>query len=392
MGIEELEEFWYTEAMTDVKWRQIRALACLIGTVIGAGIFGVPYVLSRTGVLVGVAYGVVITGVMIILNLYYANVVAAVRARHRYPGFAGIILGPWGKRIAGVIGVFGGWLAITAYVILGGTFLHLLLNSHLPLNDVQWSLIFAVVGAGIVGGGLGWVARIEVIMSSVLVAAILALTMRAAPEVMPAYLANFNSNYIFLPYGVLFFALSGVMVIPELEDMIGDGRRRRLRWVIILGTLIPALLTLAFGAVVAGVTGPETTPDALTGLKSVLGDGVIRFGAFFGILAIITSFLTYLMNQAEQFRYDYRMPPAVAWALSIGVPLAFFIFGARNFIDIIGLSGGVIGGLGGILVIMMYVRLKRQKRTRRFSLVLPIIVALFFIAGAIAELMNFFGG
>ena len=40
------------------------------------------------------------------------------------------------------------------------------------------------------------------------------------------------------------------------------------------------------------------------------------------------------------------------------VPLAVFVLGARNFIEVINFVGGIAGGLAGILVILIYLKIR----------------------------------
>ena len=49
----------------------IKSIAILIGTTIGAGVFGVPYAIAQIGFIPGLVYLLVIGGLMILLNLMY---------------------------------------------------------------------------------------------------------------------------------------------------------------------------------------------------------------------------------------------------------------------------------------------------------------------------------
>lgn len=377
--------------MTEVRKRELKALALLVGTIIGAGAFGVPYVLSRAGFSVGLGYFVVLTVIITLLHLYFGEIVLSVKAKHRFPGFAGIILGPFGKRLAAALGIFGGWLAILAYVVLGGTFLFVLVGPFLGGTEFAYQIFFTFLGAAIVWRGLRGVAGTELVMAGLLIVTLLIVSGVSATKFSLLHLTGFDSYYLLLPYGVIMFSLSGFLVIPELEDELAASAGRSLRSVIIRGTVLSAVLTLLFGLTVLGVTGPQTTPEAILGLRGMFGPWITVLGAIFGFLAIITSYLTFLMNQVETFQFDYRVSKLGSWLLAIGVPLLLFLFGARNFLHIIGLSGGFFGGLIALLLVVMYLKLK----WRSLSLIgrfVPMLVAFVFSAGAIAELIVFLRG
>ena len=53
----------------------LRATAVLVGTTIGAGMFGIPYVVSKIGFLPGLAYILVLGALTLFLNLIYGEVI-----------------------------------------------------------------------------------------------------------------------------------------------------------------------------------------------------------------------------------------------------------------------------------------------------------------------------
>jgi len=53
----------------------IFALSILIGTIVGAGIFGFPYVVSKSGVLTALFYFVILGGMMILLHLFFNHLI-----------------------------------------------------------------------------------------------------------------------------------------------------------------------------------------------------------------------------------------------------------------------------------------------------------------------------
>lgn len=376
--------------MSQETRRTIRASAALIGTIIGAGIFGLPYVISRTGVTIGVLYFFVLGVVNVLLHDYFAQIVLAVKKPHRLPGFAGVILGRAGKDIATVFDFASGCFAAVIYIILGGIFLHLLLGPLFGGTNFMWSLLFAAIGFLVVSGGLPLIAKSEVIMTGALIVVMIFFVIIGIPKITFSNFLGINLHASLLPYGVVLFALSGLSVIPFLEDLVGDGKIKALRHSVVGGTVLATLLTAAFTMVIIGVSGASTTTDALSGLRPVYGNWIIVVGTIFGFLAVITSFFTSLANQVDTLIYDYHVPRWVARVAVVGVPLLLFLIGARDYIHVMGLAGGLIGGLTGVLLIIMYLALLKRRKAPAWRTVIPVIVAIVFFFGVIAAVSTFF--
>jgi len=337
----------------------------LIGTIIGAGIFGLPYVAAKIGFFPVIIYLVVIAAIVTLMHLLYGEVVLRTRGKHRMVGYAEIYLGKWGKRAATFSVVLGSYAGLLIYIILSGVFLFGFLGDFLGGDARVYSTIVFLASFIFIAGGLKIVSWLESFLSFLLIVAIFIFLAKGS------FLVNI-SNYsiasdwsqFFLPYGVLLFALTGGSVIPDLAAVLDDDERR-LKKTIIWGTLIPATIYLFFIAVVFGITGAATTPDAITGLKNIYGDGFVRIGALVGFLAVITSLLAFGINLKKTFEYDYKISKNIALILALFVPFIIFLTGFNDFIRVIGFSGAVMGGIDGVLIILMYQKADREGRGTR---------------------------
>lgn len=227
---------------------------------------------------------------------------------------------------------------------------------------LHYQLAWAVVGSLVIFLGLEFVSKIDFISTITLFVALALIAFIAVPHVQAANFIGFVSDAdLFLPYGVILFSLSGFAAIPELEDIL-EGRHTHFRSAILVGTIIAALMTLGFGLVVYGVSGAATTTDAVIGLKPMLGDIIAAFMAAFGFLAVATSYFIIGINLRSTFEYDYSVPRLLAWLLTAGVPVLVVLAGAKNFIDIIGFSGAVFGGISATIVALLYVAVRRAHK------------------------------
>ena len=172
-------------------------------------------------------------------------------------------------------------------------------------------------------------------------------------------------------------------MIPETEEILGE-KKVILKKIIPIAILIPLFIYLFFIYLILGITGPQTTESALTGLKNFLGDGIVSLGLFFGILTTFTSFITLGLTLKKVFWYDLKIPQNLAWLIACFVPLILYLLGMQNFIAVIGFMGAVMIGIEAILIILMYRRL--EAAWGRF-LTYPLI--LIFVLGIIYEIIYF---
>ena len=115
------------------------AYASLIGTIIGAGVFGIPYVMSRSGILFSLFYFLILGGVALFLHLAFGEIVLRTKEKHRLIGYAQKYLGKKAKILITFSTLFGTIGALLAYIILGGDFLKIIFP--VPLSTFQLSSV-----------------------------------------------------------------------------------------------------------------------------------------------------------------------------------------------------------------------------------------------------------
>src|SRR3990167_2562386 len=76
-----------------INGRAIDSLGLLVGMIVGAGMFAIPYVVSRAGLLLGSIYLLLGVSVVAVLHTLYGEVVYVIKERHRLPGYARLCLG-----------------------------------------------------------------------------------------------------------------------------------------------------------------------------------------------------------------------------------------------------------------------------------------------------------
>lgn len=341
--------------------RFILAVATIIGTIVGVGMFGLPYVASRTGIVPVIFYLVLLGGAVLILHLLYGEVVLRTKERHRLTGYAKKYFGKKGEVLAGFTFFFGLFGALLAYLVIGGQFLSMIVGSVFPSFTPFWgTLIIAALGFFMVYKGIKRVGFFEVLMTAVLLSLILGLLVYGSNFISFDNLsARGAKGSLFFPYGVVLFSLWGASVIPEIRGFFKD-RAGLLKKAIILGIIIPIGVYLIFTITVVGISGSATTPDAISGLVPALGLPFSFYGALVGLLAVITSFIALTITIKDSFRLDLHFPAKLSLLLAFGIPLILFFLGARNFITIIDWVGVTLGGLEGALILVLHKRAQEK--------------------------------
>lgn len=367
----------------------ILALATIVGTTVGAGIFGIPYVITKAGLVAGFFNFVFIGGVVLLLHLLFGEVVLRTAAPHRLIGYAQFYLGSWGKILITVSTIVGLVGALLAYIVIGGDFLHTVFSSWWTLPQAYWSLLFWSTLSVFIFLGIKFIAPLELAMNAIFIGIILFIFLIALPKIDFQNAVLFSAPNVFLPYGVLLFAFAGWLAIPEAVSVLGSGEEKsRLKNIIIWSALLVMVLYFIFSLAVVGVSGRNTSPDALSGLIPFLGHNIIVLGAIFGVVAVAASFLVLGNYFKNALRYDYGVPSSLAAAFATGLPLIFFLVGFREFIATIGLVGVVIGVLEGITIILIFWRAKELgDREPEYALNVPKVVlyllGALFIVGAL---------
>lgn len=365
------------------------AIATLVGTVIGAGVLGIPYVIAKVGLLAGIIQIILIGSAILLTNLHLGEVILRTPGKHQLTGYAERYLGKWGRRIMTFSMVFGIYGALIAYIIGGGTVLSTIFGG----NPLFFSLLFFIIFSIVVYIGLKLIKGVELYLGLAFLTIVLAIVGFSWNKMSLSNMTTFNPAMIFFPYGAILFAFMGAAALPEMKEILIK-ERKRLKKAIIIGSLIPLFIYLIFAVVVVGVTGANTSEVATVGLGEVLGEKMVVFGNLFAFFAMATSFLTLGLALKEMYNYDYGLNKGISWALTCFVPLFIFLWGVTGFIRTISIAGSIAGGTGGVLIVLMFWKAKKKgKRKPEYTIfsktrILGWILILIFILGIINTVVN----
>jgi len=333
----------------------IKGTGMMVGMILGAGIFGLPYVFSVAGLFWGLVHFFVTLPLLLFLSYLYGEVSYYTKGRHRFTGYAEIYLGKSAKIVSFITTVGSYYGSLLVYGILGGLFV----SNFFKGQDYFWfAVAFFVIGGMLTYIKLSKIAEINFFLTVPLFGFIAYLMAVAIPYIdVSNFYSNLNfsaSGDWFLPYGVWLFALGGFAAIPNTRDAIDGAPVKTFKKIILISVLFSAIAYLMFIFTVWGSGNSETTQDALSGVAKILGNKAFLAGSMMGFLAVFTSFLSLAVDTRNIYRFDFGISKPVAWLLTVIPPLALFLFGVDDFVRTIGIVGALGLGTAGTIVILMH--------------------------------------
>jgi tyrosine-specific transport protein len=353
----------------------------LSGSIVGAGILGLPYVFSQSGFIIGLFwilfFGVILTYTYLCLG----EITLRVKGKHQLPGLAEKYLGKKGKYLMLFAMMYGIYISLLAYLIAEGQSI-----SRLITGGSEYALFGTLIFWGgttyLLQGGIQRLKKIETYGVLAIIIIIVGIFIYFIPSIEISNLTYTNNHKILVPLGVALYALLGFASIPELREEM-RGNEKNFKKAIIAGVVIPITLYTLFTASIVGRLG--------TGVSEI---ATLSFGPIMIILGIFTIFTSYFVLSfaiRDICLYDIKMKKQWALFWSVGFPLLLYLIFTSlnwtNFISIIGIGGVISGGLTGILIFIMNYKSK-QKKGKKPLFVIPInkfiigILSIIFIVGA----------
>ena len=342
--------------------RFVRAVGLMIGSIIGVGVFGLPFAFAQTGYGIGLLVLLLLGGMNVVLLLMYTDVVLHTPGNHRLAGNVAAYLGDGWGRFAIVGLAVGMWGGMVAYIIAGGRFLGILFGTS-GMGETALGLALLCVIAAVSYRGLRFASKIEVGILCLLLFLIVFISLCAIPTAQFANLVPTHWDKWLLAYGVVYFSMNGgINVIPDMRTLLGNDRK--LPHAVVTGMLWILGLYAIFTFAVVAATGAETSAFAIDALVPILGVAFRLVGATLAVVSVFSIFLMSSIALQHAFRYDLNMHKNAAWLLVFLPPTIVYLLGLRSFIGILGFVGSVFAAGLGILIVATYESMRSSKVCR----------------------------
>lgn len=355
------------------------AILNLIGTVIGAGIFGLPIIFAEAGILGGTLAFFALLAISLLIHLFMVEVILTVKGKHNLAGYLGKTLGNLAYRSTITVFFFKLCGTTLAYIILGGEFLWEIM-SHFGFGQPLWfwQVLFWAIGALVVLMGFGFVTRVESKLTWLLMGVMLLTFVVLFPFFDWSQIMVFHPRAVIGGLGVMFFAVSGLSVMPDIVDISGKDTKRA-RTSVIWGTLIAGVLSWLFGVSIAlGFPGVKSASEIALAFPPIFWWLI----PLIGLLAVITSYLTIAQTLEHVLHVDAGLHRMTSWLVAVVVPFLLFVFVSKDFLATIGFVGSVLTASLSFIACLAALKIfqKKFKRVNWLWRFAPVPVALFLIA------------
>lgn len=346
-----------------VKKNIFNAIALIAGTTIGAGFLGMPYVVAKSGFLIGLAHLILIGLFILFVQLCLGEVILRTKGNHHLVGYAEKYLGKKGKGIMLIVTVFYIFSALVAYLIAVGQSL-----SFVFFETLEFSIYFTI-GFWILATSLSYIGlralkyfgKAGVIF---IVGLVMIIFVSFFNTINIENLKYINFSYSLYPFGIVLFSYLSFSSMPAVQRLL-LGREEWMKRAIYFGILIPAIVYFVFLITMIGNFG--------TGVPEVATISLGRSFAFLGVVAIFTSFLALSISLRDMFRFDLKFKRINSWLICAICPLIIFLiiyfFRLITFVQILSIAGVVSGGVTGIMILLMNLNSKKiGKRDSEYSM------------------------
>lgn len=350
--------------------------AILVGMIIGAGVFTLPYVSLKSGIIPTLILLALVGILVTYIHLLYGELSLRTEKPCGLPGYVGIYLGDKVKKFVLLTTLLTFSISLLILLLLATQFLTTLLN-QIGVTSLGSPWIFTILWLVISFITL-YDSRLAVkanfILSFILVAIFIFISLKSFPAIQMTNIVPTHWLGFLLPYGVIFYSINGLAAVPESLQTakINNLPRKKYKQIILWGTLIPVIIYALFIVSVVGISGLSTTETAIGGLVGVLGSKIVILGAVLGLLAVVTSYVSFGMYLKHLFVNDMGFTRVIAQALILLMPFILYFTGLNNFLQAIGFMGALLGGAEGILVLISAYKAKKMNSNREPEYTVPL--------------------
>lgn len=372
-----------------VYTRIILPTALLSGTIIGAGVFSLPFVFERAGWVAGIIYLIAGAAIFYYVHMMYADIILRSGESFKFVGYARQYLGEAAFWISILVTVIGALLTLTAYLVLANKFFEIIFP-EVPMVNGSLSL-FWLVSSITIFISVKRMARLEFLITAGMIAIIFLIFLFGIfgnPERLTE-MTTINWAWWWLPFGPVLFSISGRSAVPAVIEYFEENRIpfNSFKKVIFWGTMAPAAVYALF---VVGVIGIASiiTEDSIAVLKSLPSVFPAAVGVL-GLLSLWSSYIVIGMSVDEILRMDLKIPKMAARLAVVATPVLFIYAGFDDFIKLITLAGGIFLALEGIMVTAMWQKMEALGLPQFLFIsksapkIIPYLLWVVFLAGAV---------
>ena len=343
-----------SEAKSDKlsKGKLLSGSFLIAGTMIGAGMLGMPMATARSGFIPGCLTTIGVWLFMLMTGILLLEVCLKMPKGSNFLSISEHFLGKFGKYFIGLMFVFLYYSLLVAYIAGGAPLFSELIYGRVSSSSTVY-LIFSLVFGLIVFLGTKWVDRINIALSFSMYALFVFIMFISVNTISISNLSQHDFSKILISVPVLFGAFGYHNVIPSLCDYL-ERDRKVLILSIVFGTLISLTVYLVWQQAVLGSVSRESLQIAMKEGKTCISalqmvsvnSKLYLFGKYFAVSALATSLLGVSLSVVDFLKdgfsnYKIKISRTLLCFL-VFAPCTFFaILKPDIFSSALGLAGGV---------------------------------------------------
>jgi len=335
------------------------AFATIVGTVIGLGIFAIPFAAKNAGVTPTVALIIFVAVMSVLVSILYAEIVIFDKREECIISYARRYLGQWAGKAETCSALFGYTGSILAYVLAIAVFTKALI----PHDGIYfWPIVLfytAISGLVLLLKKTKNLGNLEIVLAGIMCLAFVLVSWESVSQWKPL---KEDWSEVVVPYGVVWFSMTGGSAIPITVRILGR-RGKKVFNAIFFAYVLIALVTILFFVAALKTGGVKIGPDPFITMGEKMGNWVFYVGTLIGVLAVTTSHWTLATHFKNVLNEDLKFSPITSWLLVVFLPLILILIGISNFVSVIGLVGLVAGTFDALLLLAIYKKIFSRENT-----------------------------
>lgn len=372
---------WYHLLLRSITFmsgnKTIGSMLIIAGTSIGAGMLALPIASAGLGFSTAITMLIIVWLLMTYTALLMLEIHQYASTEATLNTLARSLLGKKGQYIASFSVLFLFYALCAAYIAGGGSQLQ---NKMVNLLDIQvapqiGSIIFAIIIAGIITLGTKAVDKVNRILFTVKIGALISLFYLLTPSIegMNLLAMPLEQGLIISAIPIIFTAFGFHGSIPSVVRYVGIDIKS-LRKVMIIGATLPLFIYLLWQTISQGVINQDTLKSAggLNEFINILSvklntSNISSFINVFADLALATSFLGVSLGLFDFLRDALKRGSSKKDRLITAVvtflpPLCFAIFYPKGFILALGYAAIALVVLAIFLPVSMVWAQRKYKK------------------------------
>ncbi|GEM_PF-6654958 len=310
----------------------------MIGTIVGAGIFGIPYAFSKTGFALG---SIALSLSCLLLGITSLMLADMGKEEDEIPDIYSRYTGKFGFIISSLSLFFLCFGAIVAYNIGIGEAVNALIGIDKRVASIMFVFLISLLGYK----GIRVLSEVQTCLVIILITSAFLIAFFLTPGVKISNLYGSSPANFFYTFNVCVFASAGYSSIPILLKFLD---KRRVGISVLLAYLFVFVLYFVFALAFLGNYGENIKQIAienLTGIKKVFGLALV-------LLCMSTSYISLGYVLFCMLERDFKLNRFLSLFIAYYLPFFVAYIGKLGFVDILSITGAVgmvvTGGLTGI--------------------------------------------